>query len=93
MILARRTEEGLVYIKEQNQISLRDTDMELENLEAGEYLIFVSIDWKNFPEEDRFFNVTSYGEGTNVFRHIAQNEDGSLVLTHENDKTLLRHKD
>jgi len=78
MILAKRSEEGLVFITEQNTISNRDTYMELKSLEAGEYVIFVSIDWKNFPVEDRFFNVTSYGAGTNEFRHINQNEDGTL---------------
>ena len=52
--------------------------MELESLDAGEYLILVSIDWKQFPKEDRFFNVTSYGAGTTEFGYIDKNEDGSL---------------
>jgi len=40
----------------------RDTYVELEVLEEGEYLIYVSVDWnQNTPEEDRFYNITSYG--------------------------------
>ena len=70
MILAKHSLDGLVYITEENTISLRDTFMELESLEEGDYLIFVSIDWKSTPKEDRFFNVTNYGAVTCTFEFI-----------------------
>ena len=36
--------------------------MELGEIEAGKYIIHATVDWNDdIPEEDRFFNVTSYG--------------------------------
>ena len=72
MYLAKKTDNGLIYIKDQNMCIQRDTYIECGSLEAGEYLIFVSIDWKGnpIPKEDRFFNVTSYGVNENKFEFI-----------------------
>jgi len=64
MVFARKLEEGqLVYIQGKTGTETRDTHAELENLEVGQYLIYVSIDWnENTPKKDRFFSISSYGE-------------------------------
>lgn len=100
MILAKKTDNGLVYIAETNQIESRDAYMILDNLDEGQYIIFVSMDWKNFPEADRFFNVTSYGAGENDFGYVGQNKDGSLKFKmtrnfehYDIQQNLLKHVD
>ena len=92
ILFAKKTDEGLVYLKEHNTIKFRDTYLEVGYLDEGDYLIFVHIDWRDFPKEDRYFNVTSYGKGDINFEYIKQNQDGSLQLS-KIDENLLRHKD
>lgn len=49
--------------------------MEIECLEEGEYVVHVSVDWKQYKEEDRFFNLTSYGEAKTEFEYIEDTKD------------------
>lgn len=57
--------------------------MELGHIDEGEYLIYVSIDWRpETPEEDRFFNFTSYGA-----------PETSFTWSYYVDTNLLKHED
>ena len=52
----------MIFINEAINLWDRDCYLELGQVEEGEYLIFVSMDWKPLtPVEDRFFSITSYG--------------------------------
>lgn len=63
------------YIANVSGIWKRDTYVELEKLEAGDYQIYVFMDWdKNTPEEDRFYNITSYGPKSAKFE-VADADD------------------
>jgi hypothetical protein len=59
MILAKIENDKLVYVKELLQrMKKRDNHMEIDNLEEGEYYLFVELpDMK----ENKSFVVTSYG--------------------------------
>ena len=65
-----------------SDIYKRDTYVELGELEEGEYLIYVSVDWTdNTPEEDRFYNITSYGPESAEFEVLENDsEKGELDL-------------
>ena len=62
VIVARKGDEGLEYVGQSVGTKDRDTHVECGELEEGQYLILVSIDWRpETPENDKFFNITSYG--------------------------------
>ena len=62
LVIAKRTPDGLEFVGQTTGVWERDTYAELGNLEQGSYLIYVSMDWdEKTPEEDRFYNITSYG--------------------------------
>ena len=63
LYVAKINEDGsLEYVNHATGTWKRDTYAELGVLEKGKYLIYVSVDWdEKTPEEDRFYNITSYG--------------------------------
>lgn len=49
------------YVRGVKGFRERDTHVEFENLEQGEYSLFIEVDWE--PEtEERVFCATSYGK-------------------------------
>ena len=46
VIVARKSDEGLEYVGQAVGTKDRDTYVELGEVEEGEYLIFVSVDWR-----------------------------------------------
>jgi len=76
VIVAKKTDDGLLYINNSIGCKKRDTYVELGNVEEGEYLIYVSIDWRpETLEEDRFFNITSYGSKQTKFSKLEKGDE------------------
>jgi len=61
MIIAKRNGDStLTYIRGYQGYSERDSYIEFENLEKGDYCMFIEVDWE--PEtKERVFCATSYG--------------------------------
>ena len=80
IVVVQRKESGeLIYLKDETGYKARDVYLELGSIDEGEYLIFISIDWRTeTPEADKFFNVTSYGAGETQFEYHNQNADSSI---------------
>ena len=58
---------GVTYVRGGKGYVERDAYMELQDLEAGEYLFFVEIDWQPASGEWTF-SATSYGESDVAFK-------------------------
>jgi len=89
-------DEGVTYVKGCYDIKQRDTYLECENLEEGNYFLLSEIDWVS-EEFSKSFSVNSYGpaeveivdlEETVTRRNFLEAMCRSLVdLGHESVKT------
>jgi len=82
LVIAKKNDDELEFVKCVTGIWKRDTYAELGELQEGNYLIYVSMDWDdNTPEEDRFYNITSYGPESVEFEVLdADSEKGELDI-------------
>jgi len=65
-----------LYINNSIGSKKRDTYVELGHVEEGEYLIYVSIDWRpETLEEDKFFNINSYGSEQTKFSKLEKGDE------------------
>jgi hypothetical protein len=61
IIISKKDGDTLTYIRGATGFRDRDTHIEFENLEQGDYQMLIEINWE--PEtQDRVFCATSYGK-------------------------------
>jgi hypothetical protein len=78
-IIVKIDEDQVTYIKGFKGFRDRDTHVEFEYLEAGDYQVFIEVDWEETTEE-RTFCLTSYGYSEVVFGECCSDTPREEIL-------------